>query len=329
VNCSASSAPFCQKPHLAKLASWFATSLVLGLVFCLFSGQATAQAPKEYLEASAPRPQTKVVTLTYTNPFDRSAAEALLDLPPKLKGPTPLIISPHGANWTPEMNRATWTGVADEFTVMILYPRSQGKVAPGVSLGSARQIANLEAALAEVRRRYPVDENRIYASGISQGGIETLMLVGKHPQLFAAALAINPIADFVTMHEDSTQFRALLDLDIGGTPDAARAEYYLRSPFLYARELATVPLILYWAENDEIIPQGEKHQGGMLAKMIRYFQPRSFEEVRHAQGHGYPFFRLDPESKKIATFPRGPFLESLKKMLSYSLPRRGPRPAQK
>jgi pimeloyl-ACP methyl ester carboxylesterase len=302
----------------ARRASWLLTFFVLGLTPGIFPSPLSAQAPKEYLEASAPRPQTKVVKLTYTNPLDQSVGEALLELPPKLNRPTPLIISPHGANWTPEMNRAIWTGVADDFNVMILNPQSQGKVAPGVSLGSPRQMSNLEAALAETRRRYPVDKNRIYACGISQGGIETLMLVGQHPQLFAAAVAINPIADFLAMHEDSAQFRTLLDVDFGGTPDTARAEYYLRSPFFYAHALATVPLILYWAENDELIPQGERHQGGMLAKLIRAFQPKAFEEVRHAQGHGYPFFAVDVVNKKVVTFPRGPFLESVKKMLRYS-----------
>ena len=78
---------------------------------------------------------------------------------------------------------------------------------------------------------------------------------------------------------------------------------------------------VYWAENDELIPEGEKHQGGMLAKMIRSFQPKAFEEVRHAQGHGYPFFRVDVVNKQIVTFSRGPFLESVKKMLSYARPR--------
>jgi hypothetical protein len=308
----------CWRHHLAKCAARVSTSFMLGVMLGIFPGPLSAQAPKEYLEASAPRPQTKVVKLTYTNPLDQSVGEALLELPPKLSRPTPLIISPHGANWTPEMNRAIWTGVADDFNVMILNPQSQGKVAPGVSLGSPRQMSNLEAALAETRRRYRVDRNRIYACGISQGGIETLMLVGQHPQLFAAAVAINPIADFLAMHEDSAQFRTLLDVDFGGTPDTARAEYYLRSPFFYAHELATVPLILYWAENDEIIPQSEKHQGGLLAKLILVHQPKAFEEVRHAQGHGYPFFAVDPVNKKVVTFPRGPFLESVKQMLSYT-----------
>jgi pimeloyl-ACP methyl ester carboxylesterase len=313
-----SSAPICRRQGLARRAGWVSTFFMLGLVFGILPGQLSAQAPKEYLAASAPRPQTKVVKLTYTNPLDQSVGEALLELPPKLNRPTPLIISPHGANWTPEMNRAIWTGVVDDFNVMILNPQSQGKVAPGVSLGSARQMSNLEAAFAETQRRYPVDKNRIYACGISQGGIETLMLVGQRPQLFAGAVAINPIADFLAMHEDSAQFRTLLDVDFSGTPDTARAEYYLRSPFFYAHALATVPLILYWAENDEIIPQGEKHQGGLLAELIRAHQPKAFEEVRHAQGHGYPFFAVDVVNKKVVTFPRGPFLESVKKMLSYT-----------
>ena len=297
---------------------------------------AEAQAPRQLIDQLPPSPSTKVVTIAYTNPFDQSQGEALVELPRNLQRPVPMILTPHAANWTQEMNRSVWSGVADTFNVIILYPRHQGKINPRLSLGSPRQLANLLAAVAEVERLYPVDKSRVYAAGLSQGAVETLLLAGRHPKQFAGALAINPIADFPAFYEDvapaeiaKTTDEALRKLrtvqwpalrkacegDFGGTLDAARAEYYLRSPMIYSRELATVPLILYWAEDDELIPNGATRQGGVLAQVIRGFQPAAFREEKHTGGHGYPFYGIDLVKMKINIFPREIFIASVKEML--------------
>lgn len=310
------------------------TRIVLAIaVSVTIAVSAWAQPPKEYLEQSPPSPTTKVVKLEFINSFDQSRGEALLEVPEKLSRPVPLIISPHPGNWTPEMNRSLWAGVADQFGVLILHPVHRGKLNPRVSFGSARQLGNLESAIAEAQRRYPVDDSRVYAAGLSQGAIESLLLAGRHPKRFAGVLSINTIADYLAFHQggqESTedtvsrfrsntwsQLRKLFELDFGGTPDTARAEYYLRSPVLYAQQLAQTPLILYWAENDEIIGRGGTHQGGMLAEVIRAFKPANFREVRHSEGHGYPFYRVDLEKMSVSLFPREIFLESVKEMLKF------------
>lgn len=308
--------------------------IVLAIVVSVTSAaSAWPQPPKEYLEQSPPSPTTKVVKLEFINSFDQSRGEALLEVPGKLSIPVPLIISPHAANWSPEMNRSIWAAVADRFGVLILHPVHQGKLNPRVSFGSARQLANLESALAEVQRRYPVDDSRVYAAGLSQGAIESLLLAGRHSKRFAGVLAVNTIGDYLAFHQGGqestgdtvsrfrfntwTQLRKLFELDFGGTPDTARAEYYLRSPVLYAQQLAQTPLILYWAENDEIIGRGGTHQGGMFAEVIRAFKPASFREVRHSGGHGYPFYSVDLEKLSVSLFPREIFLESVKEMLKF------------
>jgi pimeloyl-ACP methyl ester carboxylesterase len=319
---------------IAKSITW-----LLAASACLVE----AQAPKQLLEQLAPSPATKLVTIDYTNPFDQSRSEAMVELPKNLSGPAPLIVSPHAANWTQEMNRCLWTGVADQFGVIILYPRHQGMLNPRVSFGSPKQLANLQAAIAEVERRYPVNKARVYAAGLSQGAIETLLLAGHYPKQFAGALAINPVADFIAFYEDIgpagveqtsdeslrklreaqwPALRKICEAEFGGVPDIARASYYSRSAVLFARDLAAVPLILYWAEDDELIPNGAAHQGGMLAKVIRDFQPPAFHEVKHVDGHGYPFYKIDLAKMTVTIFPREIFLASVKEML------KGPRVPQ-
>ena len=305
-------------------------SFALGLTALVVCGQA----PKQLLEALPPT--SKAVTIEYVNPFDQSKSEALVELPGRLDRPLPLIVTPHGANWTQEMNRSLWSGVCEQFHAIIVYPRHQGKFNPRVSLGSARQMANLTAAVEEVKRRYKVDTRRIYAGGISQGAIETLLLLGHDPEKFAGGIAMNPIPDMLAFYADTAPGEAektaneplrklrmaqwpalhkLLEADLGGTPDTARAEYYRRSAVIYARQLASVRLILYWSDNDELIPKGQQHQGGVLADLIRTFHPKAFQEVKHTGGHGYPFYRVDLSKMQVEIFPRDIFLNSVKQML--------------
>lgn len=306
----------------------------------LYPSAGQAQAPRQYLESSRPLATTRVVKLAYKNSFDQSPGEALLELPQKVRGPMPLIVTPHAANWTQEMNRSVWTGVAEQFSVMILYPTHQGKFNPRVSLGSEKQIANLRSAIEAVQKKYSIDTHRIYAAGLSQGALETLLLVGRNPEKFAGAIAINGIPDLIAFHRDTGrpiphdgpsneqslrklragQFPALhklLDADLAGTPDTARAEYYRRSAVTYASVLARIPLILYWAENDELIPNGATHQGGMLAVLIRSFQPAQFHEVKHSGGHGYPFYQVDLNSLTVKVFPRDIFVGSISLLLTF------------
>jgi len=295
-----------------------------------------AQAPKQLMDALPPK--TPAVTIEYTNPFDQSKNEALVEVPPGRSGPLPLVVTPHAANWTQEANRSLWSGVAEQFGVIMLYPRHQGKPNPRVTMGNPKQLQNIQAAMAETERRYPVDKSRVYVAGLSQGAVETLLMAGHYPREFAGAMAINPVADFLAFHDDLAPkyvqetadpglrkiresqwpaLRGLMESDLGGTPDsAARAAYFLRSPVEYARELATVPLILCWAEDDELIPNGATHQGGMLAQVIRDFHPAALHELKHTGGHGWPFYRVDLNKMKVEVFPRDLFLDSVKEMLA-------------
>src|SRR5262249_4468732 len=107
----------------------------------------------------------------------------------------------------------------------------------------------------------------------------------------------------------------LTEFEMGGTPETSRVEYYVRSPAFYAREIARVPLILYWAEDDELIPGGTTHQGGMLAALLRKLGAKSLHEVKHTGGHGYPFYRVDLAKMEVSLFPRDIFMSSVREML--------------
>jgi poly(3-hydroxybutyrate) depolymerase len=317
----------------------FKIGLIVPLL-CALCLVAEAQAPKEFRDQFPPSTDAKLVTIKYLNSMDGSPNEALLEVPAPTGHPYPLIVTPNAANWTQEMNQSLWSGVASKFGVMILYPRHKGPVNPNVTLGSPKQIANLESAITEVEKEFSIDKTRVYAAGLSQGAIETLLVVGADSGRFAGAMAINPIPDFLAFYQDLTSFLAhppdgtqdplvklrlgqwpplvkLLEFDTGGTPDTKRAAYYSRSSVIYAQQLARTPLIIYWASDDELIPNGADHQGGMLADLIRSFHPENFHEVKHTGGHGYPFYQYDLTNLSVKIFPRDIFLDSVKQMLEF------------
>jgi predicted peptidase len=74
---------------------------------------------------------------------------------------------------------------AERWPFLVLMPQK-----PLVAIPWAHYDPELQEILAVTRRDYRVDENRIYLTGLSQGGFGTWALGAKHPDLFAAIAPI-------------------------------------------------------------------------------------------------------------------------------------------
>ena len=135
-----------------------------------------------------------------------------------------------------------------------------------------RESASLAAVvelLAQLQTKYSVDENRIYATGLSMGGYGTWDLLVRHPKLFAAAMPLCGGADYRqasrlkkipiwTFHGEADQIVPCIGTEkmvaaleeIGGNckytpiPDAGHAIW----PEVYARE-DIIPWLLSHSKN--------------------------------------------------------------------------------
>lgn len=91
---------------------------------------------------------------------------------------------------------------------------------------SDRDLKLVDIALASLRTKYRIDDNRIYATGFSNGAMLTYLLWAERPQIFAA---FAPVAGRTRPSVQPTERRPLLH--IGGTRDATVAFADQRAAF--------------------------------------------------------------------------------------------------
>lgn len=97
----------------------------------------------------------------------------------------PLLLGFHGSGGDGKDVPRMWQDVADELHMLVVAPTDAGSN-EGYRFTHAERSAAL-AALRFARRRYNVDENRVFVTGISRGGHLTWDLMLRFPDLFAAA----------------------------------------------------------------------------------------------------------------------------------------------
>lgn len=180
----------------------------------------------------------------------------------------PLILSLHGAGERGEDgNRPAEVALgavvrehADWFPAIVLFPQ-----APEGSWwkGAAAQAAM--AALADAKRDFPVDHDRVYAVGLSMGGYGILDLALRFPDTFAALVCVcgGLVAPLVFP---------------GMSAELPDADPYSA----FARCLANKPVWLFHGEYDPIIPVSESRnlKAGFdgVGQPIRYTE---FAECGH------------------------------------------------
>lgn len=189
----------------------------------------------------------------------------------------PLIISPHGRGVDENMNALLWGDLPEEGDFAVVNPGGEGRVLHWYSWGDPGQISDL-ARMPQIVRRAGVniDPHRIYAFGGSMGGMETLLLVAKHPHLLAGAAAFDPATDMARRYYDfaalpnGRSLQQLARTEIGGTPAQVPHAYAVRSPDHYADAIAEsgVPLQLYWSSRDRIIRDQRRETAALAVDLI-------------------------------------------------------------
>lgn len=235
---------------------------------------------------------------------DGSRRTAFLVLP-RWYGPTrhpvlPLVISPHGRGVPALANLHFWRSLPAYGPFALVSPEGQGRRLRLYSWGWKGQIDDLARMPDIVTAAVPwlrIDRRRVYAVGSSMGGQETLMLVARHPEQFAGAIALDSATDMAARYRAFPQLRngkglqALARTEIGGTPATAAAAYADRSPVAWAPAIARsgVPIQIWWSTRDRIVTN-QNDESGRLVRLIKRLHPSAtVTEVVGSWQHSHEF----------------------------------------
>ena len=117
-------------------------------------------------------------------------AEVLLAVPPGEPVPRPLLVFFHGAGGTPAQSLAALGQAAADHGVLVLAPQSGAATWDLIAGRLGRDVAVLDAALAQVAERVAV--SRCAAGGFSDGASYALSIGPANGHLFDAVLAFSP-----------------------------------------------------------------------------------------------------------------------------------------
>lgn len=204
--------------------------------------------------------------------------------------PVPTVISPHGRGGNGLANSRFWGDLPARGDFAVINPDGMGRRFARFSYGYAGQIDDLARMPDVASSALPwlrVDRSRIDALGTSMGGQETLLLVSRHPDLLAGAVAMDSVTDLARRYHQLPRvpcngecrarwgrpfgrvLQATLRHEVGGTPELHGDAYANRSPSAQARRIARagVPLQLWWSSRDQIVFDQE-HQSALLAREL-------------------------------------------------------------
>lgn len=193
----------------------------------------------------------------------------------------PLVISPHGRGMYGRTNAELWGDLPTRGGFAVVNPDGEGEHLSGrFSWGAPDEIEDLARMPQIVQQALPwvkLDLHRIYAVGGSMGGQEALLLLGRHPQLLAGVVAVDPAVNFARRYNDfDSDNRRLARREVGGTPTTNPNGYAERNPLTLVRTIArcNVPLQIWWSRTDQIIKHSKLHSG-LLITRIRELNPHA------------------------------------------------------
>jgi pimeloyl-ACP methyl ester carboxylesterase len=224
--------------------------------------------------------------------------------------PLPLLLAPHAITWTAAEDyhgglqglmrkyHPGYYGLAEKHGTIIAMPHGHHHREELCSVAGPEQIADMAHLVdALAAYGYLVDKRRVYACGLSMGAQEALVLAGVYPDRIAAVVAFNPIVDLAAWHEElaTSEVPEIREYDtaqrianeVGGLPSEAAQAYAARSALNYVAGLARVPTLVFWTEQDLIVPRQITHHTMLLYRRVKEVNINSpFAEYNHTTIHG-------------------------------------------
>jgi len=225
--------------------------------------------------------------------FDGTMISALLWMPFNLQRnrTNPGIVLPHGGptgQTVDTFNRYAVALVSRGYTVIA--PNVRGSTGYGLAfqkanykdLGGGDLQDEVYAAKFLSATGY-INPRKIGITGGSYGGYMTLMAIGKTPDVWAAAVEMYGIVDWLTMLQHEDPALQEYEKSLLGDPVKDRAVYEAASPIKYLVN-ARAPLLVLQGENDIRVPKEEADQ--VVATLHNAGKTVDVHEYPN-EGHGF------------------------------------------
>ncbi len=157
--------------------------------------------------------------------------------------PVPLIVGLHtwSYDYKATSHYQTVLDYAKKHGWAMLGPNFRGPNKTPPACGGDPAVQDIVDAVNYAKAHVKIDPARVYIVGGSGGGHMTLLMLGRHPDIFAAGAAFCPITDLARWHADSLlkhpgrgkNYAKMLERACGGTPAEKPDEYKHRSPLTW------------------------------------------------------------------------------------------------
>ena len=169
--------------------------------------------------------------------------------------PVPLIVGLHtwSADYTTIGNYMAVLKYAQAHGWAMVGPNFRGPNRTPEACGGEPAVQDIVDAVEYAKGRVKIDPKRIYIVGGSGGGHMTLLMAGRHPEIWAGCAAFCPITDVARWHADSLLdhpgrgkgYAQMLKMACGGTPAEKPDEYRRRSPLTWIARAAEAGVPCY------------------------------------------------------------------------------------
>ena len=214
-------------------------------------------------------------TVTIRSTVDGAEQKALLAVPESAKEkPTPLVVHLH--SWSSDYKNSSKMeeaiDAAQQQGWIFISPDFRGPNQRPEACGSDLAVQDVVDAVHYVQSVAKVDQKKIYLLGGSGGGHMSLLMAGRHPELWRAVSAWVPISDLADWHrstkEKDLRYWKMLEVCTGGAPRASSAidaEYRKRSPVRWLSRAGKLPIHIEVGIHDG-------HQGSVpVSQSLRAF----------------------------------------------------------
>ena len=137
--------------------------------------------------------------INFLSKIDQSMQPALI-LPAVGKSPCPLAVCLHTWSYGLEHLDESLPQQCDERSWHFIYPLFRGPNWNPEACGSDFVVSDIVCAVEYMKENYNVDESRIYLIGGSGGGMVSLLMAGRRPEIWSAVSAWCPVSDIATWY---------------------------------------------------------------------------------------------------------------------------------